>query len=93
MFLLKQYFSHTYLNFVKTILYICFMQWLTCPICGQKGLIKTLNSFPPKRVVCENEFFVHYRIGMVDMLAHTELSEKEEVRQPQTEPVLMLALR
>jgi hypothetical protein len=56
------------------------MQWLTCPICGQHGLMRTAGKFPEKRVVCENEFFVHYRIGMVDMLAHTERSSEEEER-------------
>jgi len=71
-------------------LYICLMELLKCPICQSAGLIKLPYTFKvsEKRIVCENEYVKHIRIGSVEFLLKTELAINEE----REEKRLMLAL-
>lgn len=47
------------------------MDALRCPICQKQGLFKSQGTAPFKkdRIVCENEFFVHAKIGTIEVLA------------------------
>lgn len=70
-------------------LYICVMELLVCPICEAKYLIKLPSTIKvaEKRIVCENEYVMHIKIGGVEFLAKTALAIKEE----REEKRLMLA--
>lgn len=60
------------------------MDLLVCPICQKKGLMKSeIKGFSPSRIVCENEYFQHVKIGMVDLLIHTEKSKRDEDEEAQ----------
>jgi len=55
------------------------MERLICPICGQEGLQETaMKTVNPNRIVCENERYIHARIGMVDILIKTEAAKNDE---------------
>ena len=63
------------------------MEWLTCPICGQEHLQETaIKTVTQNRIVCENERYVHARIGMVDILIKTEAAKKDEEDEAQLVP-------
>jgi len=70
-------------------LYICGMELLVCPICNSQSLIKLPSTIKvsDKRIVCENEYVRHIKIGAVEFLAKTKLAIKEE----REEKRLMLA--
>lgn len=71
---------YEYVFDVFKYLYICVMELLKCAICGAENLIKLPSTIKvdQKRIVCENEYFKHIRIGQVDFLARTELAIQEE---------------
>lgn len=55
------------------------MQFGRCNICGKGGLLKVPFKKPSKRViVCENEYQIHIKGALVDMLMKTERAELEE---------------
>jgi len=63
------------------------MELYVCPICDGKGLMKSeIKGFSKQRIVCENEYFQHVRIGMVDLLIHTEKSKRDEDEEAQLVP-------
>ncbi len=72
-------------------LYICVMELLMCPICGGQNLIKLPSTIKvsEKRIVCENEYVRHIKIGSVEFLAKTALA----IREDREEKRLMLAIR
>ena len=46
------------------------MEWLICPLCKRQGLIQSQGAnVPDKRVICENEFYKHFKIGETHFLA------------------------
>jgi len=61
-------------------LYICVMELLTCSICGAKNLIRLPYTIKvsEKRIVCENEYVKHIKIGSAEFLAKTALAIQEE---------------
>jgi hypothetical protein len=61
-------------------LYICVMELLVCPICQAQNLIKLPSTIKvsEKRIVCENEYVRHIKIGAVEFLAKTALAIQEE---------------
>ncbi len=65
------------------------MELLMCPICKSENLIKLPYTIKvsQKRIVCENEYIRHIKIGSVGFLAKTELAIQEEREE------LRLALR
>jgi len=67
------------------------MELFICPICEAKNLIKLPSSVKvsEKRIVCENEYVKHIKIGAVEFLTKTELAIQEE----REEKRLMMALR
>jgi len=67
------------------------MELFICPICEAKNLIRLPSSVKvsEKRIVCENEYVKHIKIGAVEFIAKTELAIQEE----REEKMLMMALR
>jgi len=67
------------------------MEALRCPICQEVGLIKLpyTVSVSEKRIVCENEYVRHIKIGLVEFIAKTELAINEE----REEKRLVMAIR
>lgn len=59
------------------------MQLRVCPICNAKNLLPS-ELVDDKNIItmCENEHFVHFRVGILQYLAHTPTSEREERRMP-----------
>jgi hypothetical protein len=56
------------------------MELLKCPICDQKKLIPSQTKDVSKRaIVCENESFIHFKLGVTHFLAKTEESVKAEM--------------
>lgn len=63
------------------------MDRLRCPICLQEGLMETaVKTVSHNRIVCENERYIHARIGMVDILIKTEAAKKDEEDEAQLVP-------
>jgi hypothetical protein len=54
------------------------MEWLICPICSKRGLLSSgITNIPQKRIVCENEYFKHFKIGEMHFLAHIQKDDEE----------------
>jgi len=72
-------------------LYICGMELLMCPICEAKELIKLPSTIKvsDKRIVCENEYVKHIKIGSAEFLAKTA----QAIREEREEKRLMMALK
>jgi len=63
------------------------MEWLICPICAAKHLMESnVKNIAPNRIVCENERYIHARIGMVDILIKTDAAKKDEEDEAQLVP-------
>ena len=63
------------------------MEYLRCPICSQEGLQETVvKTVAQHRIVCQNERYVHARIGMVDILIKTDAAKKDEEDEAQLVP-------
>lgn len=44
-----------------------------CPICEKKGLVpSSTQNVAKKTIVCENEHFIHFKIGTVHFLKKLE---------------------
>jgi hypothetical protein len=62
------------------------MQLLQCPICKCKNLIPApVGGERQGSIICINENYVHFNVGILEYLAHTEESEREERRKPKTD--------
>lgn len=58
------------------------METLKCPVCEKKGLIKSSRiEVPENRIICANEYFIHFKVGTVEFLTNIEaaLIEKERL--------------
>ena len=61
-------------------LYICLMELRVCPVCERKGLLPTAtNKVAKRRIMCENETYIHFRLGLVEFLAKTDQAKIEEI--------------
>ncbi len=48
-------------------------------MCEKGGLLLSgLKKVAEKRIVCQNEYYIHVKGTMVDLLMKTELAEREE---------------
>lgn len=59
------------------------MQLRTCPLCNAKNLLPSeIMDGGGVNILCENEHYFHFQVGVLQYLAHTEESVKEERRNP-----------
>lgn len=49
-----------------------------CPICGQEALVRTEEVIETDEIICSNEYYVHARRGVLQIIVHTRLSIQEE---------------